>query len=192
MLTTPGRDWFDRSNLLETVGVIHSQGLDLTFGASLSAYKRTRAAGGSRDQFCTEPLPAFWSLLSPFFFHHVNRRSPVGAYSPPQTPHHHVVDPIYHSTISRWTGKAESLVRCTCASLGGVATCGVGSDQIARRRRLVRLHHPHSVEHFCCMISSSVWRSHLSISLITSPRLDLGFLVRIRRIFFDLLCCESL
>jgi hypothetical protein len=28
--------------------------------------------------------------------------------------------------------------------------------------------------------------------LITSPRLDLGFLVRIRRNFFDLLCCETL
>jgi hypothetical protein len=28
--------------------------------------------------------------------------------------------------------------------------------------------------------------------LITSPRLDLGFLVRIRRKFFDLLCCETL
>jgi hypothetical protein len=68
----------------------------------------------------------------------------------------------------------------------------LGSDRIARRRWLVRLHHPCSVEHFRCAISSRVWRSHLSILLITSPRLDLGFLVRIRRNFFDLLCCETL
>jgi hypothetical protein len=80
----------------------------------------------------------------------------------------------------------------TCASLGGIATCGVGSDRIARRRRLVQLHHPCSVERFRCAISSRVWRSHLSLSLITSPRLDLGLLVRIHRNFFDLLCCETL
>jgi hypothetical protein len=66
-------------------------------------------------------------------------------------------------------------VHCTCASLRDVATCGVGSDRIARRRRLVRLHHPCSVERFRCAISSRVCRSHLSLSLITSPRLDLGF-----------------
>jgi hypothetical protein len=83
-------------------------------------------------------------------------------------------------------------VRCTCASLGGVATYGVGSDRIARRRQLVRLHHPRSVERFRCAISSRVSRSHLSLSLIISPRLDLGFLVRIRRKFFDLLYCETL
>jgi hypothetical protein len=65
-------------------------------------------------------------------------------------------------------------------------------DRIARRRWLVRLHHPRSVEHFCYVISSRVWRSHLSISLITSPRLNYGFLVRIRRNFFDLLCWETL
>jgi hypothetical protein len=71
----------------------------------------------------------------------------------------------------------------TCASLGCVATCGVGSDQITKRRRLVRLHHPCSIERFHCAISR-VWRSHLSLSLITSPRIDLGLLVRIRRNFF--------
>jgi hypothetical protein len=64
-------------------------------------------------------------------------------------------------------------------------------DRIARRRRLVRLHHPCSVKHFHCAISSRVWRSHLSLSLITSPRLDLGFLVRIRKKKFDLLCCKT-
>jgi hypothetical protein len=32
----------------------------------------------------------------------------------------------------------------------------LGSDRIARRRRLVRLHHPCSVEHFRCVISSRV------------------------------------
>jgi hypothetical protein len=147
---------------------------------------------GREDLICAEPLPGFWSLLFPFFFHHANRRSPVGAYSPPKKPRHRVVNPIYHSTISRLTGKAESLVRCTCASLGGVATCGIGSDRIARRRQLVWLHHPCSVERFRCVISSRVWRSHVSLSLITSPRLDLGFLVRIRRNFFDLLCCKTL
>jgi hypothetical protein len=68
----------------------------------------------------------------------------------------------------------------------------LGSDRIARRRRLVRLHHPCSVERFRCAISSRVWRSHLSLSLITSPRLDLGFLVRIHREILDLLCCKTL
>jgi hypothetical protein len=87
--------------------------------------------------------------------------------------------------------KEETSLRRTYASLGGVATCGVGSDRIARRRWLVRLHHPRSVKRFRCAISSRVRRSHLSLSLITSPRLDLGFLVRIRKNFFDLLCCKT-
>jgi hypothetical protein len=57
----------------------------------------------------------------------------------------------------------------------------IGSDR--EEEMLVRLRRPCSVERFHCAISSRVWRSHLSHSLITSPRLDLGFLVRIRRKF---------
>jgi hypothetical protein len=100
--------------------------------------------------------------------------------------HHHA---IYSN---HWTEEEESLVCCTCASFRGAATCGVGSDQITRKRVLVQLHHPRFVEHFCCAISSRVWISHLSLLLIISPRLDLGFLVCICRNFFDLLCCETL
>jgi hypothetical protein len=110
-------------------------------------------------------------------------RSSIGAYSPSYILRRRVVDPIYHSTISRWTGEAESLVCCMCASLGGVATRGVGLDRITKRRWLVRLHHLCSIECFRCVISSRVWRSYLSVSLITSLRLDLGFLVCTHRIF---------
>jgi hypothetical protein len=97
--------------------------------------------------------------------------------------------PLHHISLDRECGVIGVLHVCItrrCCHLRR----WIGSDH--EERRLVWLHHPRSVERFRCAISSRVWRSYLSLLLITSPRLDLGFLVRIRRKFFDLLCCETL
>jgi hypothetical protein len=99
--------------------------------------------------------------------------------------HHTIVLPIPSTTPPYLAGPRRQIhycaVRVHCSEAPPVVA--LGSDQIARRRRLVRLHHPRSIERFRCVISSRVWRSHLSLSLITSPRLDLGLLVRIHRKF---------
>src|SRR4051812_28224645 len=52
----------------------------------------------------------------------------------PLAPRRRVVDPIRLSTILAGPRKEETSRFRTCASLGGIATCGVRSDRIARRR----------------------------------------------------------
>jgi hypothetical protein len=120
------------------------------------------------------------------------RRSPVAKIL--HHKHHTIVLLIQSISPPYWLNQGGR--RCWCAvrvhRSEAPPVVALGSDRITRRRRLVRLHHPCSVEHFRCAISSRVWRSHLSLSLITSPRLDLSFLVCIRRKIFDLLCCETL
>src|SRR3954466_13638826 len=54
--------------------------------------------------------------------------------SPPLAPRRRVVDPIYLSTPLAGPRKEETSRFRMCASLGGIATCGVRSDRIARRR----------------------------------------------------------
>jgi hypothetical protein len=90
--------------------------------------------------------------------------------------------PLHHISLD-WGGAVIGVLYVCISRRRRHLRRWIGLDRITRRRWLVRLHHPRSVECFRYAISSRVWSSHLSLLLIISPRLDLGFLVRIRRIF---------